>query len=126
MNKLMLVMNKMFASFTRLAGGDTNNEVKQNTTDLKGIAEAFRKIMLYIIGPVLSIIGVAAVIYVIMLGIQYAKAEDADGRKKVQGRLIGAAVGAVIIVAGVVLCFSLNWASIFQGFVTNSNTTTTN
>ena len=124
MNKLMLVMNKMFASFTRLAGD--NNDVAQNNGDLTAVAGAFRQIMQYIIGPVLSIIGVAAVIYVIMLGIQYAKAEDADGRKKVQGRLIGAAVGAVIIVAGVVLCFSLDWAGIFQGFVNNSNATSSN
>ena len=72
--------------------------------------------MQYIIGPVLSIIGIAAVIYMIMLGINYAKAEDADGRKKVQGRLIGAAVGAVIIIAGVVLCFALPWVEIFNGF----------
>ena len=51
-----------------------------------------------------------------MLGINYAKAEDADGRKKVQGRLIGAIVGAVIIVAGATLCFSLRWVEIFESF----------
>ena len=123
MNKLMLAMNKMFASFTRLASGNGNGaaDIQQKQTGIEGIPGAFRQVMQYIIGPVLSIIGIAAVIYVVMLGLQYAKAEDADGRKKVQGRLIGACVGAVIIIAGVVLCFSLDWAAIFQGFVNNAN-----
>jgi len=74
--------------------------------------ELFRKIL----GPVLAIIGLAAVGYAIFLGVQYAKAEDADARKKVQGRLIGALIGAVIIIAGMTLCFALDWVSIFTGF----------
>ena len=77
-----------------------------------GIASLFKKVL----GPVFAVIGVAAVIYAIILGINYAKAEDADARKKVQGRLIGALIGAVIIIAGATLCFSLNWESIFEGF----------
>ena len=69
-----------------------------------------------ILGPVFVVIGVAAVIYAIILGINYAKAEDADARKKVQGRLIGALIGAVIIIAGATLCFAIKWESIFTDF----------
>ncbi|MBE5758051.1 MAG: hypothetical protein E7345_03885 [Clostridiales bacterium] len=116
MNKLMLVMNKMFASFTRLAEDGVGNGSTE-ITSLQDLANAFRKIMNKIIGPVLTVIGVAAVIYAIMLGIQYAKAEDADGRKKVQGRLIGAVVGAVIIIAGIVVCFAVKWDQVYLGFV---------
>lgn len=111
MNKLMLAMNKFYTMATTLrADGDGK------ITDLQGLANAFQGIMKSIIGPVLTVVGVAAVIYAIMLGINYAKAEDADGRKKVQGRLIGAIIGAVIIIAGVTLCFSLDWAAIYEGF----------
>jgi hypothetical protein len=46
----------------------------------------------------------------------YAKAESADKRKEVQGRLIGAVIGAVIIVLGATLCFALDWAKIFENF----------
>ena len=111
MNKLMLAMNKFYAMATtlRAANGD-------KITDFEGLAKAFQGVMKTIIGPVLTVIGVAAVVYAIILGINYAKAEDADGRKKVQGRLIGAVVGAVIIIAGVTLCFSLDWSAIFEGF----------
>ena len=82
------------------------------------VPKMFKGLMSNIMGPVLAIIGVAAVIYAIVLGINYAKAEDAEARKKVQGRLIGALIGAVIIIAGATLCFALDWAAIFADFGT--------
>lgn len=111
MNKLMLAMNELYAMATTL-------RVPQEGSigTLQDLANAFQGIMKTIIGPVLTVIGVAAVVYAIILGINYAKAEDADGRKKVQGRLIGAIIGAVIIIAGVTLCFSLNWSAIYESF----------
>lgn len=69
-----------------------------------------------ILGPIFTVIGLAAVIYAIYLGVLYAKAESAEKRKEVQGRLIGACIGAVIIVAGATLCFALDWAAIFKDF----------
>ena len=111
MNKLMLAMNKIYAMATTLRGTDGDS-----IGTWEELAAAFQGIMKAIIGPVLTVIGVAGVVYAIMLGINYAKAEDADGRKKVQGRLIGAVVGAVIIVAGATLCFALDWKGIFDSF----------
>ena len=77
-----------------------------------GISSLIKKIL----APVLTVIGVAAVLYAIYLGVMYAKAESADKRKEVQGRLIGACIGAVIIVVGATLCFSLDWSTIFTNF----------
>lgn len=89
-------------------------------TTLQDVADGFNSIMTNIMGPVLTVIGVMAVIYAVILGVQYAKAEDADARKKVQGRLIGALIGAVIIVAGATLCFAINWADVYTNFtITN-------
>ena len=83
---------------------------------LGGVAEGISKMIKQILGPILTVIGVAAVIYAIYLGVMYAKSESAEKRKDVQGRLIGAAIGAVIIVVGATLCFSLDWAGIFSNF----------
>ena len=83
---------------------------------LEGIANGVHGMITKILGPILTVIGVAAVIYAIYLGVMYAKAESADKRKEVQGRLIGACIGAVIIVVGATLAFSLDWASIFGNF----------
>ena len=83
---------------------------------LGGVAEGVSGLVKRILGPVLTVIGVAAVIYAIYLGVLYAKAESADKRKEVQGRLIGACIGAVIIIAGATLCFALDWSAIFTDF----------
>lgn len=85
-------------------------------TSMSGVAEGITTLFKKILGPVFAVIGVAAIIYAIILGINYAKAEDADARKKVQGRLIGALIGAVIIIAGATLCFAIKWESIFTDF----------
>ena len=83
---------------------------------LNDVATGISGLVKKILGPILTVIGVAAVIYAIYLGVMYAKAESADKRKEVQGRLIGACIGAVIIIAGATLCFALDWSSIFTGF----------
>ena len=80
------------------------------------VARGISNMVKRILGPVLTVIGVAAVLYAIYLGVMYAKADSADKRKDVQGRLIGACIGAVIIIVGATLCFALDWASIFEGF----------
>ena len=85
-------------------------------SDLSGVATGISGLVKSILGPVLTVIGVAAVLYAIYLGVMYAKAESADKRKEVQGRLIGACIGAVIIIVGATLCFSLDWAAIFTNF----------
>ena len=85
-------------------------------TSMDAVASGINSLFKKILGPVFVVIGVAATIYAIILGINYAKAEDADARKKVQGRLIGALIGAVIIIAGATLCFALDWKSIFTTF----------
>ena len=85
-------------------------------TDISGVATGISNLVKSIVGPVLTVVGVVAVIYAIYLGVMYAKAESADKRKEVQGRLIGAVIGAVIIVLGATLCFALDWATIFNNF----------
>ena len=98
------------------------NKLKVNEGDYDSFekaAEGFSGIVQKILGPILTVIGVAAVLYAVYLGVMYAKAESADKRKEVQGRLIGACIGAVIIVAGATLCFALDWSAIYTGFATS-------
>ncbi len=85
-------------------------------TSLEQVATGFSKTIQNILGPVLMVIGVLAALYAVYLGVLYAKAESADKRKEVQGRLIGACIGALIIIVGATLCFALDWASIYTNF----------
>ena len=108
--KFTLAVSKMMGYGTKVAG-DTS--VKEDAYTLKDIAENFEKLMQSILGPVLIVLGAAAGIYLVYLGVLYAKAEDANKRKEVQGRLIGAAIGLVIIIVGITLVYAINWESIY-------------
>ena len=108
MRNLMLNVARFFSGVNTLNG--------DKYTDMDQVAEGFKGIVQKILGPILTVIGVAAVLYAVYLGVMYAKAESADKRKEVQGRLIGACIGAVIIVAGATLCFALDWNGIYQNF----------
>ena len=107
---------------TRIAstGSDSanvNTNAGANTTaTLTNLAVTFSNLMKKILGPVLIVVGAAAAIYAIYLGVMYAKAEDANKRKEVQGRLIGAAIGVVIIVVGITLCYAIDWAGLVTGW----------
>ena len=96
-----------------------NKLLETQYASLTDIAEGMKNLMQRILGPVLIVIGVMAVAYAVYLGVCYAKAEDANKRKEVQGRLIGALIGAVIIIVGVTLCYAVNWVSVFNSFSDN-------
>ena len=87
----------------------TDKSLTQIATTLSGL-------MKNLLGPILIVIGAAAALYAIYLGVMYAKAEDANKRKEVQGRLIGAAIGVVIILVGISLCYAINWAQLVDNW----------
>ena len=90
---------------------------EENVATLNDLATTFKNLMRNIMGPVLIVVGAAAAIYAIYLGVMYAKAEDANKRKEVQGRLIGAAIGVVIIIIGITLIYAIKWDSLIGGWV---------
>lgn len=80
------------------------------------VANAITLIVKKILGPIFSIVGVAMVILTIRIGFDYAKSQDASEREKNKGKLIGMIVGCVIMVAGAVLCFAINWAHVYANW----------
>lgn len=110
----------------KLAMAVTGNNVLRETPsydpdnatmiDIDSVVKGVNKIFNWVMGPIFTVLGIAAIGYAIYLGVQYARAEDASKRKEVQGRLIGAVIGGVIIVAGATLCYALDWGSIIANF----------
>lgn len=84
--------------------------------NLTSIANTLAGLMKNLLGPILIVIGAAAALYAIYLGVMYAKAEDANKRKEVQGRLIGAAIGVVIILVGITLCYAIKWSELVENW----------
>lgn len=83
---------------------------------LTQIATTLSNLMENIVGPILIVVGAAAALYAIYLGVMYAKAEDANKRKEVQGRLIGAAIGVVIILVGISLVYAVKWETLVDNW----------
>ena len=90
---------------------------EESLSTMTDLADAFAGLMKNVLGPVLIVIGAAAALYAIYLGVMYAKAEDANKRKEVQGRLIGAAIGVVIILVGITLCYAINWQTLVKTWI---------
>ncbi len=74
--------------------------------------------------PVIIILGVAGMIYGIILGVQYAKAETADQREEAKKRMINGIIGIVIMLVLLILMklFTSNAYEIFNWVDTNSKT----
>ena len=112
-NFLMNIANAFVTLPTKISekvpDGETKFEIE---SEIENMAKMFSNIMKRLVGPVFIVLGAAAALYTIYLGVMYAKAEDASKRKEVQGRLIGAAIGVVIILVGVTLVYAVQWDKI--------------
>ncbi len=81
--------------------GNVAATAKQVNDILKGIA-----------GPILSMLGSAGVIYAIVLGVQYAKAEDDGKRTEIKKRAINTIWGVFAIFFLAALCLLIKWDSV--------------
>ena len=89
MSKILNSLN-FFFNFNKLgAGGDWVNDI---VTTMKDIVD---KIM----WPTIAIILTLGIVYVIILGVNYAKAETSDKKEEAKKRIINAVVGVVIMLA---------------------------
>lgn len=88
-----------------------------NMSMLLTVAETAAKvnnILTTIAGPILSMLGSAAVIYAVVLGVQYAKAEDDGKRTEIKKRVVNAVIGIVIIFFLAALCMLIQWDTIVE------------
>lgn len=65
-----------------------------------------------IVGPCLSALEGCAIIYIVILGVQYAKSENNDKRADVKKRIVNLAIGVVAIAVMITLCFAIRWDKI--------------
>lgn len=81
-------------------------------SNVEATAEKVYEVLHNIVGPCLSAIEGCAVIYIIILGVQYAKSESSDERAEVKKRITNLAIGAVAILVMITLCFAIRWDAI--------------
>ena len=92
MQKLLVVMGQLLAA--------------------KEAAEKVTEILRTMVGPILTALGGAGTIYVIILGCQYAKAEDDGKRKDIKKRIWNLVIGIVAMFTLAALCIAIKWDSL--------------
>jgi hypothetical protein len=94
MNKLLSFMGRFLA-------------INQNT--LVEVSEKVHTILSKIASPILIALGACGVIYMVVLGVQYAKGENDDKRAAVKRRIVNLAIGVVAIFALAAVCLAVKW-----------------
>lgn len=115
LNSIAMKLCSVTSSYKLSSGLESEATLLQseNITNFAQIAIGFSKIMKQVVGPVMIVIGAALAIYMIYLGVMYAKAEDANKRKDMVGRLVGVGVGLIIVLVGITLCYAINWVELY-------------
>ncbi len=114
MNTLLNFVNLLGASYTFNTGQEW----------LDSMLTTIRDIIETIVVPVIVIVATVGLIYAIVLGVNYAKAETTDQKEEAKKRIINVVVGALLMIVLMLLLylFIANADKIF-GFAQNPNGT---
>jgi hypothetical protein len=102
------IMKKFLMSMSRL--------LAPNRETLEQLGIQIKDILSTIVGPILIALGGAGAIYIVVLGVQFAKSESEEKRTEAKKRMINLAVGVVLILALASVCTFIDWASFIQIF----------
>ena len=105
---LSIKLLNIFQGRTVLKGGDSSTE-EQQAGRLKSVSDKVHDILSTIAGPILIALGSVGVIYMVILGVQYAKSENDDKRATVKRRLVNLAIGVVAMFALAAMCMAIKW-----------------
>ena len=85
----------------------------QKLTDISTEVNNILKIW---VGPLLIAIGGVGAVYMIVMGIQYAKSESDGKRAEIKSRLVNCIIGVISILVLGSLCIGIDWAGVVQIF----------
>jgi len=84
--------------------------------DLAAVANKVKEILQMYVGPILMALGSCGAIYMVVMGVQYAKSESADKRGELKKRIINAFIGMLVIIGLACLAIWADWVGIVQMF----------
>ena len=90
--------------------------VSRMLADLSAIGKDIQEILGGWVGPIGLAIGGIGVIYVIILGVQYAKSENDSKRAEAKSRMMNCIIGVIVIAILVSLCLTVDWEGFVQIF----------
>ena len=118
MYDLMLKVAMAFNSIKYLGAGSQETAAEEGIKSAgASLVKTVTKIMGIVMPIIFAVVTVLGVAYAVVLGVNYAKAEDNEKREEAKKRLVGAIIGfgIAIVVAAVlwILASTLDWYSIF-------------
>ena len=72
---------------------------------VQNILKPIFSILEWLLPVIMIVLGIAGIVFAIVLGVNYAKAENAEQKDEAKKRLIGAVVGILITIIALVLIF---------------------
>ena len=82
----------------------------QGTGDNAAVAaEQAQSILKGIVSPCLIALSAMGAIYMVVLGVQYAKSENDNKRADIKKRIVNLAVGVVVIIVMLTVCLAVPW-----------------
>ena len=103
------MLNKLMSFILAGSTGDTGSapQVAEKGSWIQQVVDAVYNIVNKLVWPTMAIILTLGIIYVIILGVNYAKAETSDKKEEAKKRIINAVVGVVITLALIALIYVL-------------------
>lgn len=80
--------------------------------DTAEVAAKVKSILGEIVGPIMIAIGGVLAVYMIVLGVQYAKSENDNKRAEAKTRMVNCLIGLIVIIVMAVLCMSIDWVGL--------------
>jgi len=106
------LLSKISIFFLGARDSNFSSDMSDGSTATQQASATAKKVVDIIktmIGPVLMVLGGAGTIYIIILGVQYAKAEDNNKRLEIKKRLINLGIGVICIFVLATLCLAIPW-----------------
>ena len=91
------------------------------TSQSSAVALKVEEILKVWVGPLFTVIGAIGAVYIIILAVQYAKAENDNKRAEVKSRITNCVIGVISLLVIGTLCFVIDWQGLANIFGYASN-----
>ena len=96
-----------------MRNGDNMRNFLLDTSGNAGeVSKKIGSILSDIVGPIMIALGGALAVYMIVLGVQYAKSENDNKRAEAKTRLVNCLIGLIVIIVMVIICMAVNWETL--------------
>ena len=83
--------------------------MKNLLLNLGDTATKVNSILSEIVGPIMIALGGAMGVYIVVLGVQYAKSENDNKRAEAKTRMVNCLIGLFVAIVMAVLCMAVKW-----------------